>query len=294
WTTNFPRSSEGRQWVPSCAVFGAAILVGLIAFSPLIEQTANRAPLSFLTVLPLMWAALRGNQRDTATTALVLASFAIWGTMANGGPFARSNLNDSFLLLLAFVVSISVPSLALSAEVAKRKRHEDHLEFVLGELSHRSKNLLAVVQSVAHHVAQKTENFKDFDAAFLTRLRALADTHDLLIARAWSGTNIADLVRTQLAAFCEANEARLIPEGPALTLNPKAAEQLGLALHELATNAAKHGAFAASAGTVTIRWELTNEGPDKASLRIVWTERGGPPVNAAPRLGFGHMVITKV
>jgi two-component sensor histidine kinase len=294
WTTSFPRSIERRELVQSCVVFTAALLVGMIAFSPLIEQTANRAPLSFLTVLPLMWAALRRNQRDTATTALVLASFAIWGTVSNGGPFARGNLNDSFLLLLAFVISISVPSLALSAEVAKRKRHEEHLEFVLDELSHRSKNLLAVVQSFAHHVARKTENFKDFDAAFSTRLRALADTHDLLVARAWSGTNIRDLIRTQLMPFCEANESRLTSEGPELTLNPKAAEQMGLALHELGTNASKHGAFAAPAGTVTIQWELENHGPDNEYLRIVWTERGGPTLNTPRAAGFGHTVVTKV
>src|SRR5439155_641826 len=145
WTMSFPRSAGPQELAQSCAVFGAVIAVGLIAFSPLIEQTASRGPLAFLAVLPLMWAALRRNQRDTATTALILACFAVWGTASNGGPFARTNLNDSFLLLLAFMISISVPSLALSADVATRKRHEDHVEFVMHELSHRSKNLLAVV-----------------------------------------------------------------------------------------------------------------------------------------------------
>src|SRR5215470_5476861 len=96
WTM---RGRPGREeWLQSCAVFGAVIVVGLIAFSPLIEQTPSRGPLAFLAVLPLMWAALRCNQRDTATTALILVCFAIWGTASNGGPFARSNLNDSFLL----------------------------------------------------------------------------------------------------------------------------------------------------------------------------------------------------
>jgi two-component sensor histidine kinase/integral membrane sensor domain MASE1 len=292
WTTSFPR---GRQeWMHSCAVFSVVIVVGLIAFSPLIEQTPSRSPLAFLAILPLMWAALRRNQRDTATTALMLACFAVWGTAWNGGPFARSNLNDSFLLLLAFVISISVPSLALSADVATRRRHEDHLEFVMHELSHRSKNLLTVIQSMARQVARQADNLEDFDAAFSTRLRAFADTHDLLVTRGWRGTDIRDLVRTQLMPFVEYRENRVTSEGPDLMLTPKAAEQIGLALHELGTNAAKHGAFSVPAGTVTIQWQLENDGSDKGHLRIGWVERGGPAVNEFQANSFGHMMITKL
>lgn len=263
WATNFPHSPARADWMHSCAVFGAVIVVGLVAFSPLIEQTPSRGPLAFLAVLPLMWAALRRNQRDTATTALILAGFAVWGTAAGGGPFARTNLNDSFLLLLAFMISISLPSLALSADVATRRRHEDHIEFVMHELSHRSKNLLTVVQGMARQVARQTENFKDFDTAFSTRLRAFAETHDLLVTRGWRGIDIRDLVRTQLTPFVETKENRLTAEGPRLMLSPKAAEQIGLALHELGTNAAKHGAFSVPAGTVTIQWQLEDDGPDK-------------------------------
>src|SRR6516164_1538875 len=294
WTTGFPPSSGRQEWLQSCAVFIAVIVVGLMAFSPLIEQAPSRGPLAFLAVLPLMWAALRRNQRDTATTVLILACFAVWGTASNGGPFARSNLNDSFLLLLAFMISISVPSLALSADVATRKRHEDHVEFVMHELSHRSKNLLAVIQSMARQVAQQTENFKDFDAAFSARLCAFADTHDLLVTRGWRGTDIRDLIRTQLIPFVESNEDRLTSEGPDLTLTPKAAEQIGLALHELGTNAAKHGALSVPAGTVKIQWELKKDGPDNGYLRLGWMERGGPTVNETQNDGFGQMIITKI
>lgn len=294
WATSSPRFSERQEWMQSCAVFSAAIAVGVIAFSPLIEQTANRSPLAFLAVLPLMWAALRRNQRDTATTALILACFAVWGTASNGGPFMRSNLNESFLLLLAFMISISVPSLALSADVATRKRHEDHVEFVMHELSHRSKNLLTVVRGMARQVALQTENLKDFDVAFSTRLAAFADTHDLLVARGWRGTDIRDLIRTQLMPFVEPNENRLTSDGPDLMLTPKAAEQIGLALHELGTNAAKYGALSVPAGTVKIQWDLEKDGPDRGHLRIEWMERGGPTVNESHGNGFGQMTITKI
>jgi PAS domain S-box-containing protein len=106
-------------------LLAGTMAVGLIAFSPLIEQTAMRGSLAFLAIAPMLWAALRYNQRDTATAALVLSVFAIWGTLANGGPFAGHSLNDSFLLVLAFAISTAVPSLVLSADVAERRLSEE-------------------------------------------------------------------------------------------------------------------------------------------------------------------------
>jgi integral membrane sensor domain MASE1 len=116
-----------RDLAERAAVLAGACAVGLIAFSPLVEQTAHTAPLGFLAVVPLLWSALRLAPRDTATVALVLSGFAVWGTLAGGGPFARANLNDSFLLLLMFMIATTVPSLVLSAEVAVRKRTDEDL-----------------------------------------------------------------------------------------------------------------------------------------------------------------------
>jgi integral membrane sensor domain MASE1 len=121
WGTDPPRWLERRELTQSCLVYAATIAVGLVAFSPLLEQSPSRSSLAFLAILPLMWAALRRNQQDTATIALLLSSFAVWGTVSNVGPFVRSSLNESFLLLLAFMISVSVPSLALSAEEAVRR-----------------------------------------------------------------------------------------------------------------------------------------------------------------------------
>jgi PAS domain S-box-containing protein len=601
WST--PPRPDRAELPREIALFAATVAVGVLAFSPLIEQTANRAPLAFLAILPLMWAALRSGQRDTAAVAFILAGFAIWGTVLGGGPLARANINDAFLLVLAFLISISVPSLALSADVAmrraedarerfilalsdqlrkiadsdmimtkvagavgqhlhatragyseideashiiaraqwhvdqlgdvtgrfplqafgsaaldqlmrgetrviedteadprneaffplyrsiqarahvtvplvkegrlqaalhvfqdrprrwtrtevalceelaertwaaverahaeaamtkeiaerkrqeerlgemvreldrsnrrlleqarvldlanvlvrnvqdeitlwnegarrlygwtkeeaigkvshqllrtefplplpqiqqmllrdrswdgelvqytkhgqqvvsqshwnlhvdadgspaailetntditERKRYEEHFQVVMRELSHRSKNLLAVIQSIARQIAMRTATFAEFQSAFATRIDALVEIHNLLVAGAWRGVEMHDLIRAQLSPFVPMNQERLETTGPPVTLTPAAAEQIGLALHELATNAVKHGALSVQNGKVQIRWEVENHGADAGTLRLSWREYDGPVVTSAARKGFGSLVITK-
>ncbi len=119
----------------SIAIYGAAATIGLAAFSPLFEYLPYRNPLAFLALIPLVWAALRGNRRDTATASLILAAFAIWGTRAGVGPFASPDLNYSFLMFLMFLISVSMPSLALSADAAIRQRTEEDLRDAQAVLS---------------------------------------------------------------------------------------------------------------------------------------------------------------
>jgi PAS domain S-box-containing protein len=604
WAQSPDQAFRRSELARSALVFLAAIAVGLIAFSPLLEQTDERAPLAFLAILPLMWAALRRGQRDTATAALILSGFAVWGALRNGGPFARTDLNELFLLVIAFIISISVPSLALSADVAargraetygrflhdlsdklrrlgdpdaimstvaadlghqlavsrtgysevdeegfgaaraqwhvdrlpdvtgrfprtafapdvleelrsgrtrivedierdprarsslaiyrllgaralitvplvkegrlraalhvaqdrvrrwsrtevelceevaertwaaveraraeaavakeiaerkrneerlenlvrqldlttmqlleqarvldlanvlvrdiddritlwnegahrlygwtkeealgriahellrtrfprpreevtgellangswdgelvhlskdgrrvvsqshwelrrtaegapaaivetntditERKRHEEHIHLVMRELSHRSKNLLAIVLSIARQVARRTDDYRNFESAFSARLGALADTHDLLVAQDWRGASMYDLARAHLAPFGDVDQTRLVLAGPDLTLQPKAAEQIGLAVHELATNAARYGAFSSPSGTVRVEWKLVTEPDADEEFGLVWTESNGPEVEQPKRQGFGHMVLTRV
>jgi two-component sensor histidine kinase len=293
WGTT-PARIERRVLIQSCVIYAATIAVGLIAFSPLLEQSPTRNSLAFFAILPLIWSALRRNQRDTATTALLLSCFAVWGTMSNAGPFVSSSLNESFLLLLAFMISVSVPSLALSADVAVRRRHEEHVNFVMRELSHRSKNLLFIVQSMANQVARQTDSFDDFYVGFSRRLSAFAETHDLLVMDDWHGADIRDLIRTHLAPFHNVDNNSVVIKGPELKLNPKAAEQIGLALHELGTNAVKHGALSVPAGVVTIRWDLETGEAHNPVLRFTWEEVGGPRVEQPQRQGFGDVVLTEI
>jgi signal transduction histidine kinase/ActR/RegA family two-component response regulator len=141
------------------AVIAAAIAVGIVAFSPLLAQTPNRDPLGFLAVLPLMWAALRRNQRDTASVALVLSGFALWGTLSGDGPFARATLNDSLLLLIMYMISTAVPTLALSADLAVHRQTERRLRDAHAALDRIVQERTTALEGTreALHQAQKME-----------------------------------------------------------------------------------------------------------------------------------------
>jgi integral membrane sensor domain MASE1 len=127
WALSDYHAFNRNEFWETVGVLATAVAVGLIAFSPLIEQTPSRDPLGFLAILPLLWAALRRGPRDTATVALVLSGITIWGTLKGAGPFATANLNVSLLLLVMFFISITVPSLLLSADVAVRKKAEENM-----------------------------------------------------------------------------------------------------------------------------------------------------------------------
>ena len=137
WARTGARGFAWRELRESVLLFAGTAAVGVVAFSPAIEQTADRGALAFLAILPLLWAALRRGPRDTATVAIILSVSAVWGTLLDGGPFARLTLNDSFLLLLAFMISAAVPSLALSAGLATHRRAAESLTGARTELERR-------------------------------------------------------------------------------------------------------------------------------------------------------------
>jgi PAS domain S-box-containing protein len=160
WARSGRRSFELRDLTDSVAVLGFAAAVGLIAFSPLLPRTEYTSPLGFLAILPLLWAALRRGPRDTATVGVILAGFAIWATIEHAGPFGRIGLNESFLLLLTFMISVSVPSLALSADVAMRQQSELNLRRTHDELDARVKERTAALADANIHLmeAQRVAN----------------------------------------------------------------------------------------------------------------------------------------
>lgn len=165
-----------------------------------------------------------------------------------------------------------------------------HTQFLMHEISHRSKNLLMVIQSIARRTARTAGTMEEFESRFERRLQGLAASHDVLISRNWQGAPVADLVRQQLLPFVEIKSARCEIGGPDVVLTAEAAQAIGLAIHELATNAIKYGALSEHGGKVRISWTFDGE-PAATHLSLKWIEQDGPPVSPPLRRGFGHVVI---
>jgi two-component sensor histidine kinase len=179
-----------------------------------------------------------------------------------------------------------------SVDVTERKEGEAHLRLLLRELTHRSKNLLAVIQAMARQTARHTGSVETFLTQFGARLQALAASHDLLIRESWYGASLGELVRSQLGVYLDGTAAQVSIEGPAIAIKPEAAQNLGLALHELAVNAAKFGALSVPVGRVAITWNRV-ENVDGSAVELDWREKLGPKVKARRRKGFGSMVIER-
>jgi PAS domain S-box-containing protein len=170
-------------------------------------------------------------------------------------------------------------------DITERKRWEEHQKLITKELAHRIKNSMAVTQSIARQTLRGAPT--SFAEDFSARLQAMAAANDLLVEQAWSA-NLKDLAKRQLAAVQE----RVTLAGPDVTLSPTLATSLGLALHELLTNAIKYGALSVPQGRVELRWELTGDDGERRAL-LTWRERDGPPVTPPEHEGFGSTLIER-
>ncbi|MFC3069170.1 sensor histidine kinase [Phenylobacterium soli] len=188
------------------------------------------------------------------------------------------------------ITSRKAAEAALRHETAELNQAKTHLQLVVGELNHRVKNMLAVVQSLARQSfgnarSAELENFED-------RLMALAWTHDILVDQRWAGATLDRLIDGTLAPHRRKGADRITADGPHVVLDPKLAIAFSLALHELATNAVKYGALRGAHGTVSIHWEVEDRHGEEW-LVLEWRERGGPPVSPPKRRGFGSRLIER-
>ena len=177
-------------------------------------------------------------------------------------------------------------------DVSVQKSREDHIRFLMRELTHRSKNLLAVIQAMARQSLTKGITPEEFVRRFSDRLAGLAGSHDLLSSVQYKGASLLDLIHSQLSHYQDLFGTRILLEGDDLTVRAEAAQNIGIAFHELSTNAAKYGALSNEDGQVAIAWSVTQDEP--RTLRLRWQERGGPPVTAPTRKGFGHIVMARI
>lgn len=177
-----------------------------------------------------------------------------------------------------------------AVDITERRRGEDHLRLLLRELTHRSKNLLAVIQAMARQTARHAGSIEAFLDRFGARLQALATSHDLLIQESWHGVSLGELVRSQLDVYLDRTAPQVLIVGDGVLLKPDVAQSLGLALHELASNAEKFGALSVPGGRVSIAWRRVAQS-DGEGVELLWTETGGPSVDPPARRGFGTLVI---
>ncbi|MDP1874479.1 CHASE domain-containing protein [Phenylobacterium sp.] len=181
--------------------------------------------------------------------------------------------------------------LAAEREVVARKAAEARQKLLLDELNHRVKNTLATVQSIAAQSLRETGNVEDVRANFENRLIALSQAHNLLTRDGWRGANLAELAQTELRPYGGLADDRIELRGPAVWLAPNTAVALGMALHELTTNAVKYGALSVPEGRIDLSWDLAERDADTERLTLRWRESGGPPVAPPTRRGFGTRLI---
>lgn len=181
--------------------------------------------------------------------------------------------------------------LSVIRDIAERKRSEAHVQLLMAEINHRAKNLLAVVQAVTRQTARCGDP-ATFARRLGERLDGLAAGQDLLVRNHWRGVELADLIDVQLAHFKDLTGSRIHIAGPPVLLTAGAAQAIGMALHELTTNAAKYGALSNADGHVHIAWE-TSAGREPR-FKMSWREQGGPPVRLPTRKGFGGMILGRM
>lgn len=177
----------------------------------------------------------------------------------------------------------------LTAAFVEERRTSEAFKQVVGEQIHRSKNLLAIVQSIALRTLSDGRDMADARNALAGRLRAMARAYQFLTAANGKGTEISDIVEAGLGDVVH----RATATGPSARLAGSVVQTFALAIHELASNATKHGALGAPGGSVAVGWTFFENGPERY-LEVAWTERGGPPVHAPRQYGFGLTLVSSL
>ena len=177
----------------------------------------------------------------------------------------------------------------IARDITERKLAQETQTLLLRELSHRSKNLLAVADAIVRQTARSTSP-KEFVDRISRRLHALSINQDLMIEHDWRGADMSQVIQWQLASVVDDQASRVTLEGYPCVVTPRVAQALGLAIYELATNALKFGALSAPAGKVSIKWQVEARNGSR-EFKLSWQESGGPPAVRPRKKGFGSSII---
>jgi PAS domain S-box-containing protein len=178
----------------------------------------------------------------------------------------------------------------IARDITDRKKMEKQRELLMAELSHRVKNTLATVISIERLSFADHDDMEEARRSFISRIQALSHAHGRLAESHWSSAPLEDVIEDELAPYLNTQTRNGVLAGPDVKISARCVLSLGLAIHELATNAAKYGALSSEQGRVDVTWRLR---PEDRALELNWIESGGPPVRAASRKGFGRMLLER-
>lgn len=184
-------------------------------------------------------------------------------------------------------------AMAETREKAERRRAEEQMRLLVAELSHRVKNTLAAVLSIARRTGKGLETVDEYKQALIGRLRALSDAHSLVFEANWRETKLDQIVKRSVDPFRLDRERHVTLAGPPVKLGPKSALALSLIFHELAANAVKYGSLSREQGRVTAEWLTAPNGGNADNVKLIWTESGGPRVTPPQAPGFGTTLIER-
>ena len=278
----------GELWPPAAAF--AAIGSGLLAIS------VSRQPRDFILwfrpelVQSVTWAGDPTKPVEFGPQGERLSprkSFAAWTQIMRGrsSPWTPPDSDAAFDLRLSL---LEVVLRRIDAVARERSRVFDRDQMLMAELDHRVKNTLANIQALITQTKRSASSLNDFVENLDGRIRSMAKAHGLLTQSHWEGVSLATLASDELDPYGRGG-AEIVVDGPTVVLSPKASLALSLALHELATNAAKYGSLSRPGGRVSVNWMIVGEG----GLHVVWREAGGPAVQTPTRRGFGTRLIEK-
>jgi two-component sensor histidine kinase len=292
-------------------IVGPLLLTWLSAPNPLvsrlatrIEKTAIVASVAFVSAIVLaygdqlvslhyvfaplfVWALFRAGLR-AATLAVAAAALVLVAGMELGvGPFVAQSQHAGMLSLWMSLAVAGSAIVTAGGLLAERDHALHQQRRLLAELDHRVKNALATVVALAERSGDGALDLDDFRARFIGRVRAIAQTHEGLARSNWGPMKVTDVVAMTLAPFGGAGSDHLLASGDPATLPMPQVAPLTMVLHELATNAAKYGAWSRNGGRVAVAWAYTADG----ALRLSWRETGGPALSARPAPGYGLRLI---
>jgi two-component sensor histidine kinase len=237
----------------------------------------------------LIWILFRAGLRAASLAVAALALALVVGTALGVGPFVMQSPSPRAGMLALWMSLATAGSAILTAGglLAERDNALHHQRRLLRELDHRVKNALATVVALAERSGDGAVDLDDFRARFIGRVRAIARTHEGLARSNWGPMTVTDVVAMTLAPFGGARADHLATSGDKVTLPASRVAPLTMVLHELATNAAKYGAWSQNGGRVAVAWAHTADG----ALRLSWRENGGPELSARPAPGYGLRLI---